>query len=56
MALRLLQFGFVYLPFMQAAFGSGPLGLRHWLVPLSVGPAVFLIAKGEKALARKRKC
>ncbi len=53
-ALTLLQLGFVYLPFMQIAFGTAPLELRHWLVPLGVGLAVFFIVEGEKALARKR--
>ncbi|MCC5834799.1 MAG: cation-transporting P-type ATPase [Opitutales bacterium] len=54
-ALALLQLGFVYLPFMHTAFGSAPLELRHWLVPLGVGLAVFLIVEGEKALTRKRR-
>ncbi|MCC5806905.1 MAG: cation-transporting P-type ATPase [Opitutales bacterium] len=53
-ALALLQLGFVYLPFMQTAFGSAPLELRHWLIPLGVGLAVFFVVEGEKALARRR--
>ncbi len=54
-AMALLQLGFIYLPFMQTAFGSAPLELRHWLAPLGVGLAVFFIVEGEKALARNRR-
>lgn len=53
-ALAILQLCFVYLPFMQTAFGSAPLELRHWLVPLGVGLAIFFIVEAEKALARNR--
>ncbi len=53
-ALVLLQLGFVYLPFMQTAFGTVSLELRHWLVPLGVGLAVFTLVEGEKALSRRR--
>ena len=52
-ALIVLQLAFVYLPFMQIAFGTAPLALRHWLVPLGVGVAVFLIVEVEKALAKR---
>lgn len=52
--LALLQLGFVYLPFMQTAFGSAALELRHWLVPLGVGLSVFFVVEAEKALSRKR--
>jgi magnesium-transporting ATPase (P-type) len=53
--LALLQLGFVYLPFMQIAFGSVSLELRHWLIPLGVGLVVFCIVEGEKALFRRRR-
>jgi magnesium-transporting ATPase (P-type) len=46
--LLLLQLAFVYLPLMNTAFGTTPLGLRHWLVPLAIGFAVFLIMEMEK--------
>ncbi|MDY3199273.1 MAG: cation transporting ATPase C-terminal domain-containing protein, partial [Pseudomonadaceae bacterium] len=46
--LLLLQLAFVYLPFMNTAFGTTPLELRHWLVPLVIGFAVFLIMEMEK--------
>ncbi|MFO7579950.1 MAG: cation-transporting P-type ATPase [Nitrosomonas halophila] len=52
--LILLQLGFVYLPFMQVAFGSAPLELRHWLIPLGVGLAVFYIVEWEKTIFRRR--
>lgn len=50
LALAFLQLTFVYAPFMQTAFGSAPLQVRHWLVPLGVGLAVFLLVEAEKAL------
>lgn len=53
-ALVILQLGFVYLPFMQTAFGTAPLELRHWLIPLAVGIAVFFIVEAEKGISRKR--
>jgi len=46
--LILLQLAFVYLPFMNTAFGTTPLGLRHWLVPMAIGFAIFLIMEMEK--------
>ena len=52
-ALTILQFAFVYLPFMQTAFGTAALALRHWLVPLGVGLAVFFIVEAEKAITRR---
>ncbi len=51
--LVVLQWGFVYLPFMNKLFGTTPLELRHWVAPLVVGVAVFLIIEGEKALKRR---
>jgi magnesium-transporting ATPase (P-type) len=52
--LMLLQIGFVYLPFMNTWFGTAPLELRHWLVPLGIGLAVFLLIEAEKAWGRRR--
>ena len=54
LALLILQLTFVYAPFMQTAFGSAPLEVRHWLIPLGVGLAVFLLVEVEKAITRKR--
>ncbi|WP_037983037.1 cation-transporting P-type ATPase [Thauera sp. 27] len=51
--LVLLQLGFVYLPFMNTWFGTAPLELRHWLVPLGIGLVVFLLIEAEKAWVRR---
>jgi magnesium-transporting ATPase (P-type) len=51
--LAALQLVFVYQPLMNAWFGTAPLELRHWLVPLAIGLAVFLAIEGEKALIRR---
>jgi len=48
-----LQTLFIYAPFMQRWFGTAPLELRHWLVPLAIGLAVFLLIEAEKALLRR---
>ncbi|MDP1637400.1 MAG: HAD-IC family P-type ATPase [Candidatus Nitrotoga sp.] len=45
-----LQMLFVYAPFMHRWFGTAPLEARHWLVPLAIGLAVFLLIEAEKAL------
>ena len=50
--LAILQLGFVYLPVMNAAFGTAPLALRHWLLPMAIGALIFLAIEGEKALTR----
>jgi len=51
--LVILQLGFVYAPFMQLWFGSAPLELRHWLVPLGIGFIIFLLVEAEKAICRR---
>jgi magnesium-transporting ATPase (P-type) len=51
--LAVLQLVFVYAPFMQRLFGSTALEPRHWLVPLGIGLAVFLIVEAEKAIFRR---
>jgi len=48
-----LQLLFVYAPFMHRWFGTAPLEARHWLVPLAIGLAVFLLIEAEKALLRR---
>ena len=54
-ALLCLQLIFVYVPFMNTIFGSAALELRHWLIPLAGGIAVFLIVEIEKFLISGRK-
>jgi hypothetical protein len=51
--LAVLQLIFVYAPFMQTLFGSTALELRHWLIPLGIGFAVFLLVEAEKAVFRR---
>ncbi len=53
-ALIVLQLLFVYAPFMQTWFGSAPLELRHWLIPIGIGFGVFILAEVEKAVYRSR--
>ncbi len=52
-ALVALQLLFVYAPFMHHWFGTAPLEIRHWLVPFSIGVAVFLLVEAEKAVQRR---
>lgn len=49
-----LQLGFTYLPFMQALFGTAPLGPAAWGPILVAGLAVFALVEIEKAAARRR--
>ncbi|MGE9551034.1 cation-transporting P-type ATPase [Erwinia amylovora] len=51
--LVLLQLAIIYLPFMNTLFGTVPLPLTFWLVPLAVGVVLFLIVEIEKPLTRK---
>jgi magnesium-transporting ATPase (P-type) len=51
--LLLFQLLFVYAPFMNLWFGSAPLQLRHWLVPIAIGFAVFVAVEIEKAIYRR---
>jgi len=51
--LAVLQLVFVYAPFMNLWFGSAPLELRHWLIPISLGAAVFFVVEGEKTATRR---
>ena len=51
--LILLQLGFTYLPFMQIAFGTGPLTLLDWAWVAGVGVLVFVVVEAEKAIARR---
>jgi magnesium-transporting ATPase (P-type) len=48
-----LQLAFVYAPLMQLWFGTAPLEGRHWLLPLGIGAAVFLLVESEKAILRR---
>ncbi len=48
----MLQLLFVYLPQMHDWFGTTDLEPRHWLIPLGIGVAVFLVVEAEKAAMR----
>ncbi|MDR2726634.1 MAG: cation transporting ATPase C-terminal domain-containing protein, partial [Deltaproteobacteria bacterium] len=49
----LLQLAVVYLPFMNAVFGTVPLGLADWLAPVLLGLAAFFMVEGEKYIMRR---
>lgn len=51
--LAAFQLLFVYAPFMNTLFSSTALELRHWIIPLGIGLAVFLIVEAEKAVVRR---
>ena len=52
-AILLLQLGFVYLPFMNALFGSAPLGAGSWFLSFLVALIVLPVVGAEK-MWRKR--
>lgn len=51
-ALLVLQLLFVYVPFMNTWFGSAPVGLSGWLIPLGLGLVVFVVIEVGKAVFR----
>ena len=53
--LAVLQLVFVYAPLMNNLFRSVPLEAHHWLFPLSIGAAVFLIVEFEKWILNRRR-
>ena len=50
--LAVLQLLFVYLPPMHGWFGTTALEAHHWLIPLGIGVALFLVVEAEKAAVR----
>jgi calcium-translocating P-type ATPase len=50
--LILLQLALLYLPFMNVAFGTQPLDIIYWIVPILMGITVFVIIEIEKAITR----
>lgn len=50
--LILLQLFILYVPFMNAAFGTVPLGIEYWIIPALLGLAVFVIIEIEKTITR----
>ncbi|WP_156253311.1 cation-translocating P-type ATPase [Pseudactinotalea terrae] len=53
-ALVLLQVVFTYVPFMNAWFGSTPIGVREWLMTAGFAALVFLAVELVKAVTRRR--
>ena len=52
-ALLLLQLGFIYLPFMNAIFGSLPLAAKDLLVATAVGMIILPVISFEKMLRNR---
>jgi Ca2+-transporting ATPase len=52
-ALLLLQLGFIYLPFMNAIFGSLPLSAKDLLVATAVGMIILPVISFEKILRNR---
>ena len=52
--LVVLQVLFAYLPVLNTWFGSAPIGLLGWLVPLGFAVAIFVLMEGAKAVLRPR--
>ena len=52
-ALLLLQLGFIYLPFMNAIFGSLPLSAKDLLVATAVGMIILPVISVEKMLRNR---
>jgi magnesium-transporting ATPase (P-type) len=47
-----LQLAFTYAPFMQALFGTRPIGLAHGLLIIGIGAALFAVLEVEKHARR----
>ena len=52
--LIVLQVLLSYLPMLNTWFGSAPIGVLGWLVPLGFAVAIFLLMEGAKTMLRKR--
>ncbi|PSL43544.1 P-type E1-E2 ATPase [Salsuginibacillus halophilus] len=48
-----LQAFILYVPFMNTAFETKPIGIIYWLIPLVMGAAAFIIIEIEKTVTRK---
>jgi uncharacterized integral membrane protein len=54
-AVLLLQAAFVHLPFMNAVFGSAPLGLASWGQAALVGALIVPVIGAEKWWRQRRR-
>lgn len=48
-----LQAFILYVPFMNTAFGTVPLGFEYWLIPVGFGILVFTLVEIEKTISRR---
>lgn len=53
LALVALQLVYTYVPFMNALFGSEPLGVVGWLLPIGFSVVIFFAVEALKALRRR---
>ena len=53
LALVALQLVYTYAPFMQSLFGSEPLSLTGWLLPLAFSVTIFVAVELLKAWRRR---
>jgi len=53
-ALVALQLVYTYVPFMHSLFGSSPLDLQGWLLPIAFSIAIFIAVEILKAIRRAR--
>ncbi|WP_336632310.1 MULTISPECIES: HAD-IC family P-type ATPase [unclassified Microbacterium] len=53
LALVALQLIYTYVPFMHALFGSEPLGVVGWLLPIAFSVAIFLAVEVLKGIRRR---
>jgi Ca2+-transporting ATPase len=51
----LLQVAVIYIPFLQQAFSTVPLGAGDWLFCVSVASSVLWLRELTKVMARSRK-
>ncbi|WP_114570644.1 cation-transporting P-type ATPase [Exiguobacterium flavidum] len=51
--LIVLQLLITYLPLMNKAFGTVPLSLSDWIIPIGFGLAIFLLIEVEKVIAAR---
>ena len=53
-ALLVLQVAFVYLPVLNTWFGSAPVGVFGWVIPLTFAILIFVLMEVVKAMLRFR--
>jgi magnesium-transporting ATPase (P-type) len=53
LALIVLQLAYTYLPLMNDLFGSRPLAIWSWAVPIALSIVVFFAVEALKALRRR---